>query len=64
MGILCWNCRGLDMQDATRVLKDLVTTHKPDIVMLIVTFAEAQQMKNVRGAPRLRRLFRHRVVRA
>jgi exonuclease III len=37
MKLLSWNCRGLGKPTAIRALKNLIQTHKPDVIFLMET---------------------------
>ncbi|CAN0857899.1 hypothetical protein LINGRAHAP2_LOCUS6980 [Linum grandiflorum] len=48
MIVLSWNCRGLGQSRAVRVLSELVTAHRPDVVFLSETLVSLQKMEEVR----------------
>lgn len=49
MIILCWNCRGLGNPRTVQVLKDLVLSHRPDLVFLSETKCKQQRMGHIRA---------------
>ncbi|CAM8956535.1 unnamed protein product [Rhodiola kirilowii] len=49
MTILVWNCRGIGSPRAVRCLRDLVTTHRPHIVGLLETKANARRWETLKS---------------
>lgn len=48
MSILSWNCRGLGDSSAVPLLRDLIRSHRPDIVFLYETISTSQVMDSAR----------------
>lgn len=49
MGILSWNCHGIGQHRATPTLKDLVRSHKVDVVFLCETLAIVSKIEEVQN---------------
>ncbi|CAN0928459.1 hypothetical protein LINGRAHAP2_LOCUS36508 [Linum grandiflorum] len=47
MIVMSWNCRGLGQSRAVRVLGELVTAHRPDVLFLSETLVSSQKMEEV-----------------
>lgn len=48
MKILSWNCRGLGQPQAIPVIREFVTTHRPEVVFLFETLASTSKVEEVR----------------
>lgn len=49
MNYLSWNSRGLGNSRAVRVLRDLVKTHKPDLLFLSETLVNGNKIRELSG---------------
>ncbi|CAN0899756.1 hypothetical protein LINGRAHAP2_LOCUS20455 [Linum grandiflorum] len=49
MIVLSWNCRGLGQPRAVRVLRELIETHRPDVVILLETLVNKCRMEEIRA---------------
>ncbi|CAN0906741.1 hypothetical protein LINGRAHAP2_LOCUS24423 [Linum grandiflorum] len=47
MIVLAWNCRCLGNPRAVRVLGELVTAHRPDVVFLSETLVGSNKMEEI-----------------
>lgn len=45
MILLGWNCRGLGQPRTVRVLKEMLKSHKPDILFLSETLVEGNKIE-------------------
>lgn len=48
MSIISWNCRDLSNLRVVHILKDLIRTHKVDVVFLYETLVHANKIEEVR----------------
>ncbi|CAN0858263.1 hypothetical protein LINGRAHAP2_LOCUS7162 [Linum grandiflorum] len=48
MIVLSWNCRGLGQSRAESVLSELITTHRPNVVILLETLVNKSRMEEIR----------------
>lgn len=44
MNVVSWNCRGLGNSHAVRVLRDVIKSHKPDILFLMETLSNKEKI--------------------
>lgn len=51
MNVISWNCRGVGSARTVRVLKEMVKSHKPDLLFLSETKADSNKVANI--APKL-----------